>query len=75
MELVLDAVIWTALGPEFDNKNDKIATLAQAIAYLRSLVDRGIPASAEEYVLKAPPQISTPFRSAFEAGFGWTPIQ
>ena len=70
----LDAVIWTALGPKFDSKDDKIATLAQAIVYLRSLVDRGISASAEEYVRKAPVQISTPFRSAFETEFGWTPI-
>ena len=56
----IDAVMWTALGPKFDSKDDKIATLAQAIAYLRSLVNRGISGSAEEYVRKAPPQISTP---------------
>ena len=70
----ISAVIWTALGPKFDGEDNKIATLAEAIAYLRSLVDRGMSASAEEYVRKAPAQISTPFRSAFETEFGWTPI-
>lgn len=70
----IDAVIWTALGPKFNAENNRIATLAEAIGYLRSLVDRGLSAFAEEYVRKAPAQISTPFRSAFETEFGWTPI-
>jgi hypothetical protein len=70
-ERKIDAVIWTALGPEFDGKTRKRSE-KQIVSYLAGLTgdDR---ARAEEYVRRAPPQIATNYRRAIEAAVKWTP--
>lgn len=66
-------VIWTALPPQFRGERGRApASAAEAIAYLEQR-NPGILADAEEYVRRAPAQIRTSFRSAFEQHFGWTP--
>jgi len=65
----LDAVIWTALPPKFDDE-EKFPTQSQVIEYLRCL--RGSARdSAEEYVRKTPRQVDTEYRRAIEAELGW----
>lgn len=69
----LDAVIWTNLGPKFNNQNNVAPTIQQATEYLTSL-DVNARALAEEYIRRAPKQIDTDFRREFERIFGWTSI-
>lgn len=68
----LDAVVWTALPPKFDDA-EQFPSEAQVLMYLESL--RG-PAreNAERYIRKAPVQIDTNFRRAIAAKLGWSPI-
>ena len=66
----VDAAVWTALKPRFNNKL-VTPTCEQVIAFLRSLEDPK-RTKAEEYVRKAPPQISTAYRKAIEEELGWT---
>jgi hypothetical protein len=69
----LDHVIWTALGPLFDGRRGVAPSCPEAaILYLRSR-PADVLALAEEYVRKAPRQVATEFRAAFEREFGWTP--
>lgn len=70
----IDGVVWTALGPKYDGQDDVAPTEAEALAYLRGLIAAGTSGYAEEYVRKAPAQIRTPYRSAMEREFGWTPL-
>ena len=65
-----DAVIWTALPPKFSGKNHVVPSLSQAMEYLNSLNEEAM-GLAEDYIRKAPPQIRTPYRNAFEVEFGW----
>lgn len=68
----LDAVVWTALPPKFRNKTGGApASAGVAIEYLRQLGPEAAVA-AREYVERAPAQVRTPFRSAFEEQLGWT---
>ena len=69
----MDAVVWTALKPKF-NKVDGQGpdSAAKAVNYLKQL-DATSQARAREYVERAPPQVTTPFRSAFEQELGWLP--
>ncbi|KQX90564.1 hypothetical protein [Variovorax sp. Root473] len=70
-----DHVLWTALGPKFMNENGRQPTSArEAVDYLRSRPP-AVFAQAEEYVRKAPLQVRTTFRTAFEERLGWTPHQ
>jgi hypothetical protein len=66
----LDHVVWTALGPKFNDKPGPPLDAQSAVEYLRNLP---APAKqlAEEYVRRAPPQIKTVFRSVFETELGW----
>jgi hypothetical protein len=67
----LDGVVWTALGPKFDNACS-VAAAAQVVDYLRSL--SGEPRYlAEEYIRKTPAQVRTPYRAVIESELGWTP--
>lgn len=69
----LDHVVWTALGPLFDGKSGfPPPSSMAAIAYLRSR-SAEVVRRAEEYVRKAPSQIRTDFRIAFENELGWLP--
>lgn len=68
--LKLDAVIWTSLPAKFHG-NDKEPTLAEAVAYLKSL-DINKQAAAQEYIRRTPQQIDTEYRREFEKEFDWT---
>lgn len=68
----LDAVLWTALPPRF---NDKDGLVPEAKDILRYLLDLpfGKYRLAEEYIRKAPLQVDTDFRRRIEEELGWTP--
>lgn len=67
----LDAVVWTALQPKFDNVTGKAPdTAGAAVEYLRRLSPEAT-AAAREYVERVPAQIRTPFRASFEEHLGW----
>lgn len=68
----LTAVVWTALGANFGETQDRSPTVDEAVTYLRGLTGQK-RLNAEEYVRKAPEQIDTPYRRRFAAEFGWTP--
>jgi hypothetical protein len=70
----LDAVVWTALKPKFDGIDGNAPASAEAaLNHLKQLDARRL-AKAQEYVERAPAQIQTPFRAAFEQVLGWHPI-
>jgi hypothetical protein len=66
----LDAAVWTALGPKF-NDEERRPSLDDVVRYLANL--KG-PARdhAENYVRFAPPQIDTEYRRGIEAALGWS---
>ena len=69
----VDAVIWTDLGPKFNDERGRIATVEEALDYLSNLSSNE-QELAEEYVRKAPEKVATVYRSKFEEAFGWLPI-
>lgn len=71
--LGLEAVLWTALLPKFDNRNSRVPTIGEAIAYLRDLPHEQ-RRNAERYIRMTPRQVDTPYRRRFEVEFGWTPL-
>lgn len=71
--LRLDAVIWTSLPAKFNGEDNIIPSLQEAIDYLRTL-DVQSRAHAEEYIRRAPKQVDTKYRQAFEREFNWTYI-
>jgi hypothetical protein len=60
-----DAVIWTALGSNFEQKTGKPYCVESALAYI-DLLEASIRTSALEYISKAPTAVQTPFRVRFE---------
>jgi hypothetical protein len=69
----IEAVVWTALQPKFNKVPGQVPESADAaIAYLRQL-DAKSQARAREYVERAPAQVKTAFRRAFEQELGWAP--
>lgn len=66
------AVIWTALPSRFNGKNHIVPNITQALKYLKAL-DKKTMGLAEYYIRKAPIQIQTTYRKAFELEFGWEP--
>lgn len=71
LERKLDAVVWTALPPKFRGQDGQAPESAEAaIEYLRGL-DEVASAKAREYVVRAPAQIQTKYRRAFEDQLGW----
>lgn len=71
-EMGLDATVWSALQPKFRNTTGGAPESADiAVEYLRQLGPEAAVV-AREYVERAPAQVRTPFRSAFEEQLGWT---
>jgi len=70
----IESVIWTALGPKFNNNDGEAPSVEQAVQYIRNLSGSARD-EAEKYVRHAPPQIDTDYRRRFEAELGWGPIQ
>lgn len=70
----VEAVIWTALGPKFNNKNGKVPTAEQAVQYLKTLSGTTLD-EAEKYIRNTPVQIDTEYRRRFEAELGWNPVR
>lgn len=59
-----EAVIWTALGAKFKDKIRVPFSVDAAMAYLATL-EPARQAEAFEYIRRAPPEIQTPVRAAF----------
>ena len=57
---------------KFSGEDQVRPSQSQAIDYLKALTGE-TRRDAEEYVRKAPAQIATPYRTAFEKTLGWTP--
>jgi beta-lactamase superfamily II metal-dependent hydrolase len=70
----LDAVIWTNLGPKFNDINGRIPTIDEAVEYLANLPESK-KKLAEKYIRRTPMGVSTQYRSRFEKTLGWFPIQ
>jgi hypothetical protein len=67
----IDAVIWAALHPKFDENCGKVPTVDEVLAYLGALTG-GRRDSAERYVRRTPVQIRTLYRTKIERSLGWT---
>jgi len=67
----VDAVIWTALPPKFNDKGKP--TIIQVLKYLRGL-EGAERDHAERYIRLAPRQIDTAYRRKIEADLGWTSL-
>lgn len=67
----IESVVWTALGPKFNDNNDRVPTADEAVEYLRTLTG-AVRDEAERYVCRTPAQIDTYYRRRFEAEFGWS---
>ena len=66
-----DAIIWRALRPKFEGVDGNApATAEAALSYLKQL-DAKRMVKAQEYVERAPAQMQTAFRAAFEEELGW----
>jgi hypothetical protein len=66
----LDAVIWTALPPKFEEVEGLIPTVDDAVFYLAAL-SVGARNYARDYVKQVPPQIDTPYRREIISRLGW----
>jgi hypothetical protein len=63
--------VWTALRPKFGGVEGKAPeSAAAAVEYIREL-DGTAQAKARVYVERAPAQVMTPFRVAFQEQLGW----
>lgn len=62
----LTGVIWTALQPGMKGTRGTIPNFKELSVHLASL-DEKTRALALEYIIRAPPQIATPFRSSLQA--------
>jgi len=71
-ERELDAVVWTNLPRKF-HPSGRRAEVEEIIDYLQRLTGPKRDA-AEQYVRKAPAQISTAYRAIIAAALGWTPL-
>jgi hypothetical protein len=65
-----DAAIWTDLTSNFKDKTGMALSEDNVIAYLRSLTGESLE-KAEEYVRRAPAQVTTRIRSRIEREIGW----
>lgn len=69
----IDVVIWTDLGSNFDEaeKADSEFSVENALEYIKELKknDPTTAATAHEYIRKAPPEVNTPFRRAYNTAY------
>lgn len=65
----VDAVVWTALGPKFDDEERRPSNY-EVTSYL-SRLSGAVRDRAEKYIRKAPPQIQTDYRRSFQNELGW----
>ena len=68
----LEAVVWTALPPKFENTNGRLPTEEEVVTYLRRLTGTRRD-EAERYIRRTPRQIDTAYRRRIEAEFNWLP--
>lgn len=68
----LDAVIWTALPPKFNGKNNVVPSIDNIIDYFRTLPFEKRQ-NASMYICRAPKQIDTDYRRCLQIEFGWSP--
>jgi hypothetical protein len=68
----LDAVIWTALPPNFEEQTGCALSVGAAVSYLEQVSDE-VRRRAEQYVRCAPSQVRTVIRQGLERVLGWTP--
>ncbi len=68
------AVVWTALPPKFNDKEDTKPNLEEAVNYLQKL-DGMTKNIAKNYICKTPKQIQTKYRKMFEQQFGWSCLE
>lgn len=66
----VDAVIWTALPPRFENVEGLIPTVNDAISYLSNLTGDTLD-HARNYITQVPQQIDTPYRREITQRLGW----
>src|SRR5262249_25627141 len=64
-EKEIDAVVWTALHTNFEEKTKRPFSIEHAIAHIRSLSVDG-KVKAAEYVWRAPDFVHTPLRAALQ---------
>ena len=70
----VEAVIWVDLPPKFEEETGTEFTEDNVISYLNNLANHS-KKKAEEYIIRAPKQIRTRFRSAIEKRLGWFATQ
>ena len=66
----LDAVVWTALPPRFDQIENRVPCERDVLGYLRSLQGETL-AHARRYFEQVPRQIQTPYGAAIARALGW----
>lgn len=69
----LDAVTWTGLEANWEQRRSDPLSGAAVVQYLRE-ISRDKRRVAEEYIRKAPEQIRTRIRQDIEEHLGWTPL-
>ena len=67
----LDAVIWTGLPSNFEERTGRPLSVDAAVRYLEQLPD-DVRRVAEQYVRRAPRQVHTHIRQGLERDLGWT---
>ncbi|MGJ1335925.1 hypothetical protein [Sphingobacterium siyangense] len=70
----IDAVIWTNLPKNFEDKNGRPHNTQNIVHYLESL-SGDEKDSAEKYIRNTPSQIQTVVRAEIEKRLGWTAIE
>ena len=66
----LDAVIWTALPPKFEDIEGLIPTVDDAVSYLAGL-SADAQEHARDYIRRVPAQIDTSYRREINSRLGW----